>query len=369
MANSDYYEILGVSRDASEKEIKKAYRKLAHKYHPDKEGGDEDKFKEINEAYQVLGDQEKRKQYDQFGTAGFQGGAGGQGGTGGFGGAGMNFEDLFRQAGGFGGAGGGGFEDIFSEFFGGAGGGGQRSARGRDMQTEIELTLKEAHEGVKRTMTIHKTSACDRCHGSGGDPDANWQTCSTCQGAGKQRHQVQTMLGNFVEERVCTTCNGQGKIPDKKCTQCNGSGTVTGPEEVEIEVPQGIQDGQTIHVPGKGEAAGQGGQSGDLYVNVRVKNDTTFRRDGDDLYMDRSVPFTTLVFGDKVNVATLDDSIRLKIPAGTQSGERFRLSGKGMYRLYGRGRGDVYVTVRAETPDNVSKEVKKRLKELQEYGI
>jgi len=369
MANKDYYEILGVGKDASQKEIKKAYRKLAHKYHPDKEGGDEQKFKEINEAYQVLGDEQKRTQYDQFGSAGFQSGHGGAGGTGGFGG--MNFEDLFRQAGGFGGGsagGGGGFEDIFSEFFGGAGGG-RQSARGRDLQTQVEIDLKEAHQGLKRSITLNKTSACDRCHGSGGDPNANWQTCSTCQGAGKQRYQMQTMLGNFVDERVCTTCNGEGRIPDKKCTQCNGHGTVTGPENVEIEVPAGIQDGQTIHVPRQGEAAGQGGQSGDLYVTVRVKNTTDFRRDGDDLYIEKHVPFTTLVFGDKVEVDTIDDTVKLKIPAHTQSGERFRLRGKGVAELYGRGQGDAYVTVRAVTPQNLSRDAKKLLKDLQKEGI
>lgn len=361
--SQDYYKILGVSKDASDDEIKKAYRKMAHKYHPDKKDGDEAKFKEINEAYQVLGDKQKRAQYDQFGSN-FQN-------AGGFSGAGFGgFEDIFRNAQGFSGSGSAGFEDIFSEFFGGGGSRSTRTSRGEDIKIDVTIELADSYQGKKIHHSVQKRSECSKCKGNGAEPGTSLKTCPTCSGSGSRVTQVRTMLGVFQQRTTCETCNGDGKIPEKPCSKCHGLGVETREEELTFDIPKGIHDGQTLEVPMKGHAAQHGGSAGNLYVSVHVKEDKRFIRKGNDLHLEIKIPFTELVFGTKIEFDHFDSNLSMKVPAGTHTGEVFRLRGKGMPILHGGSRhGDLFVTVQAEVPQKVSRKAKKLLKELATEGL
>lgn len=370
--SKDYYDILGISRDASEDEIKKAYRKMAHKYHPDKESGDEQKFKEINEAYQVLSDPQKRQQYNQFGSNFDQ--AGGFGGSGGFSGAqGFSFEDMFNQAG-FSGGGfssaGGGFEDVFSEMFGGGGRSQRRRPRrGNDLEIKLSLTLEEAHNGITKEVPVTKHASCSTCDGSGAEPGHGLKTCPSCQGHGHVNQRVQTILGTFAQKQVCPTCQGRGQIPEKVCHTCHGTGMEKRTENVELTIPAGINEGQTLELQGKGEAAPHGGQPGNMYVHISIDPHEQFTRKGDDILYTHYVPYTSLVFGDKVSIPTLDGEVEMKVPKKTSSGEEFRLRNKGVNKLQKRGQGDMYVTVEAQMPSKISRKAKQLLKDLQAEGL
>ncbi len=354
----DYYKILGVEKNATQEEIKKVFRTLAHKYHPDKGGGDEAKFKEINEAYQVLGNPEKRKQFDQFGTADFNGGAPG----------GMNWEDIMRQAG-FGGASGGGVEfdlgDIFSEVFGGGGRRQRRHQRGADIQMDVTVTFEEAAFGVKKDLELYRTQRCGQCNGNGAEPGTPIRDCKECQGSGVVHQMQRSVFGSVRSQRPCGECNGQGKIPEKKCSTCRGTGVERKTTTLEVGIPAGIDNGQTIRMSGQGEAGVNGGPTGDLYVTVRVVPSMhPWQRDGDDIRSEATVTYTTMVLGGTITVPTLDGEVEVKIPSGTASGTSFRLRNKGIQHLGGGGRGDHYVIVHVSVPHRVGGRHKRLLKEL-----
>lgn len=359
----DYYDILGVSKGASDDEIKKAYRKLAHKYHPDKSGGDAEKFKEINAAYQVLSDKSKRQQYDQFGSNFDQRGGGGQG----FGG--FDFSG-FQQ--GFGGQGfdfGEGFEDIFSDIFGGSRG---RSAQksGRDIQVDTEISFEEMVSGVGRDFSLLRFVVCDVCHGNGGEPGAKEETCPTCHGNGQVRQSSRSIFGSFTQVVTCPTCKGSGKTVSQKCHKCSGDGRVREKQTVHVDIPAGISDGQTISAQGQGEAGERGARSGDLYINVHVRAHERFERKGNNLLSKEHISISQAVLGDKIEVKTIDGSVKMKIPAGTQSGEIFRIKGQGVPEL-GRSssRGDQLVTVIVNVPKNPTRQQKKIFEDLQKSGL
>lgn len=362
----DYYDILGVGRSASDDEIKKAYRKLAHKYHPDKSGGDAEKFKEINAAYQVLSDKSKRSQYDQFGQT-FEGS--GPGGGQGFGG--FDFSG-FQQ--GFGGQGGGfefgeGFEDIFSDIFGG----GRRNdnrQRGRDIQVDVEISFEEMVSGAKRDVSLLRRTTCDVCNGSGGEPGSKEEKCPTCGGSGQIKKVMRSFFGSFQQVSTCPTCFGGGKTYSKKCHKCAGEGRVKEQRSIHIEIPAGISDGQTISLQGQGEAGERGAANGDLYVTVHVKQHSRFERKGDNIISKEHISFSQAVLGDKINVATIEGAVHMKIPAGTQSGEIFRIKGQGVPQLGRSGRrGDQLVTVVVDIPKNPSRQQKKIIEDLKKSGL
>lgn len=361
----DYYEILGVSKDANDTEIKKAYRKLAHTYHPDKKGGDEAKFKEVNEAYQTLSDPQKRQQYNQFGSNYQQ--AGGAGGFSGYGNAqGFSFEDLFGQSGfSFG----GGFEDVFSDVFGGGGRGhSQAHNKGRDIQLEVEISLEEAYSGISKSVELDLDIACDSCEGTGAQ-NKKMKQCPECKGQGFIERQVRTMLGNFAQRETCSTCKGRGEIPESICKSCQGKGVKRQKKSIEIAVPEGISDGQTLEMRGAGESAAYGGKAGNIYIHIRVKKHKQFERRGDDIYLTQDIIYTTAALGGDVDIDTLGGELNLKIPKSTQSGEIFRIRDKGMPHLQGRGNGDMFVTVRITTPKHLSRRAQQLLKDLQSEGI
>ncbi len=365
MPQKDYYQILGVSRDASLEEIKKAFRKLAHKYHPDKEGGDEEKFKEINEAYQVLSDEKKRRQYDQFGRT-FEGAEAG-GGFQGFG----DFADFFRQGNFQGNGFGFDFGDIFSDFFSG----GERSgashfsrARGKDIQIDLTIDFLEAITGTEREVELEKNSLCPHCQGSGAEPGKGFEKCSFCQGTGKIEKVQRTILGSFRTVSPCPHCQGTGKVPKEKCSVCGGTGIKREKEKIKIKIPAGVNEGDTLKVAGKGEAA-PGGVVGDLYVTIHLTPHKDFTRQGFDLFTKREITFSQAVLGDKIEVNTPFGPVKLKIPAGTRGGTKFRLRGKGVPRLRGLGKGDLYVEVEIKVPQKLTAEQKKILKELQQVGL
>ncbi len=365
--SNDYYNLLGVDKGASQDEIKKAYRKLAHEHHPDKETGDEAKFKEINEAYQVLSDEQKRSTYDQFGSAGVNGAAGGGPG-------GANWEDVMRQAqsqGGFGGGHGVEFDlgDIFSEFFGGGGRrGGRQAQKGQDIQMDMELDFKEAAFGTKKSVTLYKGVKCDHCSGNGAEPGTPIESCETCNGQGVVEQMTNSVFGQVRRQAVCPKCAGEGKTFEDKCKTCSGNGVEKKETEIEIDIPAGVDVGQTIRVPQQGEAGPRGATPGDLFVTVDVKPEAGWKRHGDDIFSELELPYTTMVFGDTVGVKTLDGDVDLKIPAGTASGTQMRLRGKGVQKLQRAGRGDHYVTVKVAVPKKPSGKLKKVLKELSQLG-
>ncbi|MFZ2187673.1 MAG: molecular chaperone DnaJ [Candidatus Moraniibacteriota bacterium] len=356
----DYYEILGVAKNASEDEIKKAFRKLAHQHHPDKGGGDEKKFKEINEAYQVLSKKDKRSQYDQFGQN-FHGNGGGRSsqGQGGFGGssgrggsaAGFDFSGT-------------GFEDIFSDMFGGGGRSRGQSRVGADIAVDIEITFAEMVHGVKKDIRLRKLSRCDVCGGTGGKPHSKEDTCSECQGSGQIRRTVQTIFGAFAQEAVCERCHGRGKTYKEKCTTCHGDGRTQKEEHISIEIPGGIRDEQTLSVSGRGAAGEDGAPSGDLFVNVHVRPHASLKRRGDDIVSDLQITFAQAALGGKVNVGTIEGDVTMKIPAGTQPGEVFRVRGKGVPHLGHYGRGDHLVTISLFVPKKLSREEKDLIEKL-----
>lgn len=358
MADQDYYELLGVQKGASADEIKKAYRRMAMKYHPDRNPGDksaEEKFKQIREAYSVLSDEQKRAAYDRFGKAGVDpNAAGGAGGFGGFGGAG-----------GFGGFQAGDFNDIFSEIFGGGPRGGGRvnpEQDGADVAYELEISLEEAFNGKTMTIRVPGWDECDECHGDGCKPGTHKETCPTCHGQGV----VLTQRGFFQVQQTCPKCHGTGQYIPDPCPKCHGQGYIRTTKTLEIKIPQGIQSGQRIRVAGKGEPGRNGGRMGDLYVTIYIKKNDMFSRDGDDLHMSLPISFTTAALGGEVVVPTLDGESRISLPEGTQTGKTFRLRGKGMNRLHGQGRGDLYLHVEVETPVNLSSKQKDLLRQFAE---
>ncbi len=367
--SKDLYEILGVSRDASADEIKKAYRKMAHKYHPDKGGGDEEKFKEVNEAYQVLSDTQKKAQYDQFGSTEPGGGFGG-GGAGGFGGGaggagGFDFGG-FQQAGGGFEFDGEGLGDMFSDMFGGGRSGG---GRGRDVQTLLEITFADMISGVKKDVTLRMNTKCVTCAGTGGAKDAKEETCKTCKGAGKIQKMMRTMLGNFAQTIVCPDCRGKGKSFSKPCAECGGDGRAVQSVTVSVEVPAGIDNGQTLALTGKGEAGAYGAPAGDLLVEIRVTPDKRFTREGNDILSQAHITISQAILGDKIRVQTVESEVTMKIPAGTQSGEVFRIRNKGVPALRGFGHGDHMVTITVDIPTKTNRTQRKLAEQLKAEGL
>ena len=367
MAKRDYYEVLGVGKDASADEIKKAFRKLAVKYHPDKDGGDEEKFKEVNESYEVLKDQQKRQRYDQFGHAGVGGSGGGAGAAGGnpfegFSGQSMNFD-----------FGDGGLGDIFNQFFGGGAGGQQqpRQRRGRDVEVSVTLTFEEAVFGVERTIELDIDDECEHCHGTTVEPGYEMKTCPTCGGSGQQVHVVNTMFGQIQQAAVCPTCQGRGQVPEKQCTVCHGKGTQRRKQELTVKIPAGIDDGATIRLRDHGEAVGQGGR-GDLYVHIRVKAHKKFTREADIILSEEHVGMIDAALGTEIDVETVDGTIKMKVPAGTQSGTDFKLSSHGVPHVRSGSRGPHIVTIIVDTPTKLSKQQKELLQQFdgkKKHGI
>lgn len=353
----DYYKILGVNKSATEPEIKKAFRKLAHEHHPDKSNGNAEKFKEINEAYQVLSNKDKRAQYDQFG-AGFE--------SAGVGFSGSPFGG-FSQGNPFAGFGGQRVDfdfdlgDIFSSFFGGETRPRGRSRRGSDIQIDLEIDLKEAVFGVSKKVNLRKQSVCNTCQGTGAKGGTSFTTCSSCQGSGQI---TATILGQFRTQTTCPDCRGRGKIVKERCPDCQGSGQLAVDSNLSIEIPGGIEDGQAIRLSGQGNAGPQGAGSGDLYVNVHIRPDTRFERKGDDLISKIEITFTLAALGGEIEVATIDGSVKLKIPSGTPSGKKFILRNKGMTKLRGKGRGDQLVIVEVAVPTRLTKKQKQLLEDL-----
>jgi molecular chaperone DnaJ len=349
----DFYDVLGVSRDASKEEIKRAYREKATEYHPDvsDDPDAEEKFKKVKSAHEVLTDEQKREAYDRMGHdrfveaekhGGFDGGgAGGAGGAGGpFGGAGGG--DPF----------GGDVGDIFEQFFGGGGtSGGSRQRSGSDLRTALSIDLEEAYEGVTKQVTVTRPERCSDCGGSGHPADADSRTCPQCNGSGQETTVQQTPLGRVQQTRTCRRCSGKGEIYSETCSECGGDGRVRRQAELEVEVPAGIQNGQSLRMEGEGAPAPGGGRNGDLLIEVSVADHPDFERDGDDLHYDLAISFPQAVFGDTIQVGTLDGTAEFEVPAGTQSGETFRLQGKGMPHLRRRGHGDLFVQVQVVTPE------------------
>lgn len=358
MSKRDYYEILGVPKSASADEIKKAFRKAAVKYHPDKEGGDEAKFKEVNEAYEVLKDAQKRQRYDQFGHAGVGGAAGGNpfGGFDGFSAQGaQGFEFNFGD---------GGLGDIFGQFFGGGFGGQSGSPRrGRDVETSVTLTFEEAVFGVEKDLKLTFDSECEHCQGETVEPGHSMKTCETCKGAGQRMRVVNTMFGAIQQATVCEDCRGKGKVPEKPCSVCKGSGVTRQEQTIKVKIPAGIDDGATIRLRDRGEAVGGGGR-GDLYVHVRVKAHKQFTREGDLILSDEHISMVDAALGTEIDVATVDGKVRMKVPAGTQSGTDFKLSGHGVPHLQRDSRGAHIVSVIVDTPTKLTKKQKQLLEEL-----
>lgn len=359
MAKRDYYEVLGVNKSASDDEIKKAFRKLAVKYHPDKDGGDEAKFKEANEAYEILKDKQKRQRYDQFGHAGVGGASGGAGGFsgnpfGGFGGQNIKFD-----------FGGGGFGDIFGDLFGmGGAGRAQRQNRGRDVETSINLDFKEAIFGTEKEISMTLDDRCGHCKGNGAEPGYDFKTCPTCKGSGQVNRVMNTLFGAMQQVVQCEECGGRGKVPEKRCTVCGGDGVVRQRQNIKLKVPAGIDDGATIRLNGRGEAARGGGNKGDLYVHVHVKADKKWTREGDLILSEETIDMVEAALGTEIEVETVDGVVTMKVPAGTQSGTDFKLSGHGVPHMNSERRGAHIVTVRVETPRNLSGKQKELLEEF-----
>ncbi len=357
MNKKDYYEILGIGKDASIDQVKKAYRKLAHQYHPDKGGGaeSEKKFKEINEAYQILSNPQKRKAYDQFGHTDPSGQGFNwqqyQGAGQGFSGFDFDFGDL------------GGMGDIFETFFGG-GGGRTRSRRGQDLETQITIDFEEAAFGTEKSINLNKNFRCDICDGSGAQPGSKQKTCPTCQGRGRIQTERRTILGTFAQEATCEVCQGLGRVPEEACRKCKGKGILHEDQKVRIKIPAGVDNGQTIKLSGLGEAI-KGGSAGDLYVHVYVRPHEKIKRDGYDLANTVVISFAEAALGTVVDVPTIDGKVKLKIPAGTQSEKIFKLSGKGVPHINGRSRGNHLVTVKVKVPEKLTARQKELLKEFE----
>jgi len=373
----DFYDILGVSQDASDDEIKRAYRKKAAEYHPDVNDDEdaEETFKKLQNAKEVLTDEEKRQAYDQLGherfeqaekRGGFDGGRGGAGGRGQRG-AGGPF-----GGGGGGPFGGGGMGDIFEEFFGGGGsahgGGQQRRQPGRDLQTDLEISLEEAFGGSEKQLTLTRPGTCEACGGRGHPRDADVEACPECQGRGQVTRTQQTPLGRVQQTATCGRCDGEGELHSETCSTCRGEGAVRKEATLTVEVPAGIRDGQTLRMEGEGAPGDRGAPSGDLLIDVSVADHPEFEREGDDLHRQAAISFPQAVFGDTVTVETLDGTVEMDVPAGTQSGERFRLRDRGMPRVRRRGQGDLYVHVQVVTPESLNEEQREALEAFAEAG-
>ena len=349
MAKKDYYEVLGLQKGASENDIKRAYKRLASKHHPDKNQGSkeaEEKFKEINEAYEVLGDDQKRAAYDQYGHAAFEQGGGAGGFGGGFGGA--DFGDMFG--------------DIFGDIFGGGGRGRQRVVRGEDLRYDLEITLEEAVKGTTKDIQINTLSHCDSCGGSGAEKGSKVETCPHCHGSGRIRRQQ----GFFVSESICPTCHGSGKKIEKTCRSCHGEGRVHKKENLSVKIPAGVDTGNQLRLAGKGAAGENGAPAGDLYVVIHVREHNIFERDGNNLYCEVPISFATAALGGEIEVPTLDGRVKLKIPAETQTGKLFRMRGKGVASTRSGYAGDLICRIVVETPVNLTSEQKELLQKLEE---
>ena len=353
----DYYEVLGVSRGASEDEIKKAYKKMARKYHPDLNPGDktaEEKFKEVNEAYEVLSDADKKARYDQYGHAGVDPNFGAGGFGGGFDGS-FDFGDL---------------GDIFGSFFGGFGGGRRTNPnapqRGESIRMSIAISFEEAAFGCEKAVTVERYETCDTCHGNGCAPGTSPEVCPDCHGTGTVQVRRQTPMGVFATSSPCPKCGGKGRIIHQPCKDCRGSGMVRKKKTIQASIPAGIDNGQTISIRGQGNAGKNGGPAGDLIVGVRIKPHPHFQREGTSVLCEAPITFTQAVLGAELEIPTIDGKVKYTLPEGTQSGTTFRLKGKGIPSINGRGRGDQYVTVYIETPKNLNKEQKEALKKFAE---
>ncbi|MDN4525447.1 molecular chaperone DnaJ [Fictibacillus fluitans] len=351
MSKRDYYEVLGLDKNASTDEIKKAYRKMTKQYHPDvnKEPDAAEKFKEVREAYDTLKDPQKKAQYDQFGHTDPNQGFGG------FGGAGADF---------------GGFGDIFDMFFGGGGGRRNPNAprQGADLQYNMNLKFDEAVFGKETEIELPKEETCETCHGSGAKPGTKPETCSHCKGSGQLNVEQNTPFGRIVNKRVCQYCSGTGKIIKDKCGTCHGNGKVTTTKKINVKIPAGVDNGQQIRLSGHGEAGVNGGPPGDLYVVFRVLPHEFFERDGDDIYCEMPITYAQAALGDEIEVPTMHGRIKLKIPAGTQTGTHFRLRGKGVQNVRGRGQGDQHIQVKVLTPTKLSDKQKQLLRDFAEIG-
>ncbi len=360
--NKDYYEILGVAKNASKEDIKRAYRKLAHRYHPDKGGGDEKKFKEINEAYQILGDDSRRTRYDQFGSADFEAGNAPSWDFSGFnaGGQGFGAEDL---------------SDIFESFFSGAGGSGSgfgfkrrsRERRGSDVSISIDISFEEAVFGVRRSILMQRTAECELCRGSGAKIGSKNKKCASCQGTGTVRESRKSIFGSFTSLAECKSCGGHGEIPEELCLSCRGAGVKRKQENIDVDIPAGIQNGEVIKLTGHGEAV-RGGFGGDLYIRINVMSHPIFRREGGDLLMDLHLPFSTMLLGNEEKIETLDGHILIKIPELSSAGDFLRVRGKGVPRSRG-GRGDLLIRLFPKLPKKLSAYSKKLLEDLKKEGL
>ena len=354
----DYYEVLGVSRGASEDEIKKAYKKMARKYHPDLNPGDktaEEKFKEVNEAYEVLSDADKKARYDQYGHAGVDPNFGAGGFGGGFDGS-FDFGDL---------------GDLFGSFFGGGFGGRQQAnpnapQRGESIRMSIAISFEEAAFGCEKAVTVERYETCDTCHGNGCAPGTSPEVCPDCHGTGTVQVRRQTPMGVFATSSPCPKCGGKGRIIHQPCKDCRGSGMVRKKKTIQASIPAGIDNGQTISIRGQGNAGKNGGPAGDLLITITVRPHELFRREGTSVLCEAPITFTQAVLGAELEIPTIDGKVKYTLPEGTQSGTTFRLKGKGIPSINGRGRGDQYVTVYIETPKNLNKEQKEALKKFAE---
>lgn len=348
MAKKDYYEILGIERGASEEEIKKAFRKKALKYHPDRNSGNkeaEEKFKELNEAYQVLSDTQKKAQYDQFGTTDF--------GSSGFDASNFDFSDF------------GGFGDIFDSFFGGGTSGSRRKRngpeRGADLEYNIALTFEEAVFGVEKNISINRNENCETCGGTGAKKGSHPKTCDKCGGTGQIKVQKNTMLGSFVNIVTCDKCSGKGTIVSDPCNTCRGTGKVRKHRNIKVNIPAGVDNGNVLPLRGEGEPGTNGGPSGDLYINIRVAAHSVFKRKGVDIIIDSHISFAKAALGVNLKVPTVDGEVRYEVPSGTQPGTVFRLKGKGVPRVNGRGRGDQYVNIIVDIPKALNEKQKEAI--------
>ena len=353
MAKKDFYDVLGVSKNASPEELKSAYRKLAVKYHPDKNPGDkvsEDKFKEASEAYGILSDKEKKQNYDNFGHAAFEGGGG-------------------RQSGGFGGFGGADFSDIFEDFFGDFGGGGRSRGRrntsnkGSDLRYDLSITLEEAYEGKKQDIKFSTTEKCNTCKGNGSKPGHSPDRCTVCGGNGK----VRSNQGFFTVQQTCPQCAGSGEEITNPCNDCNGQGNKQASKKISVTIPKGVDDGTRIRLAGKGEAGSRGGANGDLYLFINVHSHDLFKRSDENLFFEFPISIADAALGTTIEIPTIDGGkAKIKIPDGTQNGKQFRLKGKGMPYMRGSGNGDLYVQVNTEVPISLNKEQKELLEKFRE---
>jgi molecular chaperone DnaJ len=355
MSKKDYYDVLGVSKDASKGEIKKAYRKLAKKYHPDvsDEPGAEEKFKEVSEAYKVLSDDDLKARYDQYGHAGVD-------------------QDQFGQGGfGQGGFGGGGFDDIFDMFFGGQRGREQRKnapQKGANLRYNMRIDFEEAAFGVEKEIKIPRTEECENCNGTGAKPGSDVETCAKCDGSGQIRFQQQTPFGHFVQTKTCDRCGGDGKFVTTPCSECNGKGKIKKRRQITVDIPAGVDDGSRLRLRGEGEAGENGGPAGDLFVVINIRSHELFERKGDDVLCEVPINFVQATLGDEIEVPTLDGKVKFKIPEGTQPGTSFRLRNKGIPHLKRRGRGDQHIRVKVIIPESLDKEQKELLDKFAEIS-